>query len=282
MKFNFPELPRGAKISAVYKMIFDGGYFYIGSALNLKQRMNGWKFKMSNGIFKNHKVGIAFKNTTTVTFEILEVVDDPVFRRYREDGYIKINFGNELCLNIAPSAYNSVGVKHTNPNKKKRPPNYSQMRKVAKIDDNGHIVELYSSVKEANEKNSTNCISDCFKDNRRKVKGSIFRLLDDKNNIIPAPTVDRKPRKRKGGYKISEIAIVKRLERNAQKRRDINYRPPKQAKPIIQMDVYGNIISTHLSIQAAARTFNGDVRNFKRQINKSPRNYYKGFIWKYA
>ena len=278
-----PELKRGETCCAVYKMIFDCGSYYIGSSINIKQRMWGWKFKLENGIDKNYRVTEAFKQSNTVRFEIIEVIEDPVIRCLREEGYIKINFGKPLCLNISSSAFTNENVKHNNPNKKKRLPNVSQYKPVAQVDGIGQIIETYINVTEAMKKHGKK-ITDCFSDSSRKVKGMIFRRLDNEGNVIPAPFIAKvkKERKSRFGYKISNAAKKRILERNAIKRQSPDYTPPKQAKKIIQMNIDGTVVATHLSIQAAARLYNVDARNFKRQINKSPRNYYKGYIWKYA
>ena len=122
-EFILPEMVRGDQVCAVYKMTFDCGGYYIGSALNLRQRINGWRFKLNSGVDKNYKVTEAFNKTNRIVFEILEIVDDPVLRKFREDGYIKINFGKPGCLNIAPSAFTSQGVKQ-NPNKKRNTSHY--------------------------------------------------------------------------------------------------------------------------------------------------------------
>lgn len=279
-QFIFPELPKGVRICAVYKMIFDGGYYYIGSATNIKQRMWGWKFKLNNGVDKNYKVTEAFKNTSMVVFEILEIIEDPALRKFREDGYIKINFGKPFCLNIASNAYNNKGIKQ-NPNKKK---NKNGFQPVVKINDNGEIIDRYLSIAEAEMENGTSSVSDCFKDCRRKVKGMIFRKLDANGNIIPAQIPEPKPkkaRKRKKGYHLSEDAKQRLRERTALKMASPDYKPPLHSKKIAQYDLNGVLIKEHFSIGSAAKSVNADSRNFKRQIKKSPRSYYKGFLFKY-
>jgi len=282
-EFIIPPLPKYDVVSGVYKMVFDDGSYYIGSSINLKQRFWGWKFKLSAGIDKNYKVTAAFKLTTKVVFEIIEITSDPVFRRMREDGYIKVNFGKPLCLNISPDAFTNKGVRQ-NPNKKV---NKSNFHKTVRINDIGQIVETFESVSAAQKKYNTNDINECFKNSHRKVKGMIFRKIDTDGNIIPAPTPPSKEwvtRKRKG-FKYSEATKKSMREKIALRKLSPDYVPPKlpqQTKKIYQYSEQGDFIKEHLSISAAAKAFNADSRNFKRQIKSSPRNYYKGFIWKYA
>lgn len=281
-EFIFPEFQKGVQVCGIYKMIFDDGSYYVGSSLNLRQRMWGWKFKLNTGVDKNYRVTAAFKSTSKVVFEIIETIDDPIYRKFREDGYIKINIGKPLCLNIATSAYSNLGIKQ-NPNKKV---NKMQYKAVVKIDDNGNILDTYESVREANEMNNTSSVSDCFKDCNRKVKGVVYRELDSKGNIISPPVLERKPRKRRmKGYKFSEEAKKNRNEKLLLRKQSTDYVPPKlpiQTKPINQYNLDGTLYKSHPSLMSAARELQVDSKNFKRQIRKSPRNYYKGFIFKYA
>lgn len=278
-EFIFPEMARGDQVCAVYKMIFDCGSFYIGSALNLRQRLNGWRFKLNSGIDKNYRVTEAFKNTSKVVFEILDIVEDPVMRRFREDGYIKIHFGKPLCLNIAPSAFTNVGIKQ-NPNKKVNTYHY---KAVAKINDAGEIIEKYDSVKDANIKNNTLSVADCFKNCFRKVKGMMFRELDKEGNIIPAPVMPLRERKpRKTGYKISQEALVIRRERNRQKRLSPEYQPPANSKEVYQYTLDNKLVGVHKSFTLAAVVAGSDPKTFRKAIKRSPNNFTKGYIWKYA
>ncbi len=278
-QFIVPQTPRGEVICAVYKMIFDDGSYYIGSTINLTQRINGWRFKLNSGIDKNYRVTAAFKASDTVTFEILEIIDDPVFRKFREDGYIKINFGKPLCLNIASNSINNLGIKQ-NPNKKVSTYWY---KAVAKIDDLGRIIETYSSVREANEKNNTQSVSECFKNSLRKVHGMMFRELDKDGNVVPAPFVPLRERKpRRIGYKISESAKHKIRERNKIKRLSPDYTPPLSAKVLHQYTLSGNFVQSYPSIMHAARAMGSNIDTFRKAIKKSPNNFTKGYVWKYA
>ncbi len=243
--------------------------------------MWGWKFKLLSGVNKNYKVTAAFNETTQVIFEILDVVDDPIILRYREDGYIKINYGKPLLLNSADNAFTNKGIKQ-NPDRIK---NKSQYKAVAKVDTLGQIIEIYESVAEANFKNNTDGVSDCFIHSLRRTKGMIFRELDSNGNIIPAPPPPpKKKAERKRGWKMRPEIIQKMMETKRLKKLQPDYIPivSRFAKKINQYTVDGELVSTHISISSAAKIFNCDSRNFKKQIKKSPRNYYKGFIFKYA
>jgi hypothetical protein len=111
--------------------------------------------------------------------------------------------------------------------------------------------------------------------------------LDENGNIIEAPFIPAKKRTtgRAKGYKYSEESKKKMREKKALRKLLPDYVPPKlppHSREIFQYTEQGELIKSYPSIGAAAKDFNGNSRNFKRQIKKSPRNYYKGFIWKYA
>ncbi len=58
--------------------------------------------------------------------------------------------------------------------------------------------------------------------------------------------------------------------------------PPTPKKPIIQLTKEGKQVTMYPSLSDAARAFGTNRRNFSKAIIKSPNNYYKGYIWKYA
>lgn len=53
-------------------------------------------------------------------------------------------------------------------------------------------------------------------------------------------------------------------------------------KPLIKYDLSGNVINTFNSTMEAAKSLGIDKKDLRTAIRKSPRNYYKGFIYKYA
>lgn len=58
--------------------------------------------------------------------------------------------------------------------------------------------------------------------------------------------------------------------------------PATPKKPLIQLTEDGKTVKMYPSISDAAKAFGTNRRNFSKAIVKSPRNYYKGFIFKYA
>lgn len=240
--------------------------------------MWGWKFKLNSGIDKNYRVTAAFKASTSVTFEILEVIDDPVFRKLREDGYIKINIGKPLCLNIASDSISNLGIKR-NPNRKI---SKHGCKPVVKIDDLGRVIEKYESVADANRGNNTKDVSECFKNSLRKVKGMMFREVDKDGNIISPPVLPKKQRKSRLGIKLPEHIVEARREVYRLRRLSDDYTPPCTAKALNQYTLSGELVATHKSIMGAARSMGSNLDTFRKAIKKSPTNFTKGFIWKYA
>lgn len=56
--------------------------------------------------------------------------------------------------------------------------------------------------------------------------------------------------------------------------------PLQPTKTVKQYDTQGNIIANFPSIREAAMFMGKDKKDFRHIVIKSPRNYYKGFIWK--
>lgn len=282
-QFIFPELGVGSQFCGVYKMIFDCGSYYIGSALNLKQRMWGWKFKLNSGVLKNYKITDAFNKTDSVKFEVLEIVDDPIMRRYREDGYIKIHYGKPGCLNIADNAFNNTGIKQ-NPNRKRHK---QRGTRVAKINDIGEVLETYESITEANLANNTRKINDCFNDSLKKIHGFMFRKLDGDGNIIPAKIKERGKRKaRKRGYKVSEKARKNMIEARRRVAESGCAKLPAHTKQVVKYTIDGIEVCRFRSVGEASRSLgHKDTSNLRRLMNgkeKGRKGYHKGFFYKYA
>ena len=54
-----------------------------------------------------------------------------------------------------------------------------------------------------------------------------------------------------------------------------------QAKEVLQMGDYGNVIATHKSVNEAARAMTGDPSNIRAVLNSRQHTAY-GFSWRYA
>lgn len=90
------------------------------------------------------------------------------------------------------------------------------------------------------------------------VKGYKLKLLDEN-----------------GGYIEPKIFQSKRKPKVIKEKKPIT--PSKQ---IDRFDENGNYLETYNSVGDAARAFGFDKKQFRRGMKKSPRGFFKGFIWK--
>lgn len=70
--FIMPYFKWGEKFAGVYKMIINDEFFYVGSSKNVRQRMWGWRFRISSGKPKNTNIKKMLPVIKTVQFEIIE------------------------------------------------------------------------------------------------------------------------------------------------------------------------------------------------------------------
>lgn len=88
-----------------------------------------------------------------------------------------------------------------------------------------------------------------------------FKLIDNDGNYIePTPFVSKRP-----PLKPKKIR-----------------QPLTPSKEIIKYDLNGNRIASYSSVGVLSNELNKDKRDIRNAIRKSPRGYYKGFIYKYA
>lgn len=98
MEFIFIPLRFPRKIMCIYKITFDNGYYYIGGTVDLGGRLTKHKSYIKNGVYPPI-IQDAIHSCLTANIEVLEVINDRIKLKYREDFYIKRFFGLPLCLN---------------------------------------------------------------------------------------------------------------------------------------------------------------------------------------
>lgn len=251
-KFSGKENPAG-----VYKITFDGTYFYIGGSIGLRSRFSQWKTRLNQGTNKNHKIRELFKTTSEIVFEIIELTgtDNP---KVREDFYIKENWGNPLFLNSCPSAYDNTGLKHTVTQQRK-----FQWKKVAMFDMEWNFIKEFDKIADcSNELNiRSGDISAFMKGKCQFIKGYKFKFISsDGSYIEPLPFISKRPPLK-----------PKKIRQH-----------PTPAKKILQFDLGGNLVKVHESMGSAAKSINTDKSNLKYQVRRSATGFCKGYIWKYA
>lgn len=98
-------LPTG-KISdspAIYKFTTDNGFFYIGGTKRMRNRIGQHKKHFHNGTHAENVVR-ALSGCLSITFEIIERVDDVSLLHEKEDHYLKLYWGDPMLLNRAKSS----------------------------------------------------------------------------------------------------------------------------------------------------------------------------------
>lgn len=101
-------------------------------------------------------------------------------------------------------------------------------------------------------------ISDFLKGKCGFVKGYKFKLLDEKGDCIEPKIFQPK------------IRVKKVIEK----------KPVTPSQKVSRFDVDGNFIDSYSSVGEAARSFGYDKKAFRKSVKKSPKGYYRGFIWK--
>jgi|SRR5579863_1809338 len=118
---NFVEhlFRAGHRPSGVYRLVFDGKYFYFGSTGNLKSRMSRWKHVLFFGKVQNANINKILPTCETVAFEVLDFIEDKNMLRPTEDLYIKSHIGADYLLNVTADARGPISFKK-GPNSNKR------------------------------------------------------------------------------------------------------------------------------------------------------------------
>jgi hypothetical protein len=265
-KFKFKEWPSG-----VYRITFDGKYFYIGSSPNVRNRISQWVTRLQNGIYKNRNIAKVAPSASVISFEVLERTP-PNDVLGREDFYIKANWGNPYFLNLCPSAFCNSGLKLSEDQSlaiSARNRNISieeaksiiQLEEMERIkratpvacfDDRGNFLYKYESVKEASDalNISTRKIRSYLSGEKLlPIRGLSFSKINEDGNITP-PIIRIHP---------SKLLGIK----------------------IAQYDTKGNIIKVFDSQRELLKALKIDSRNFRRVLTGEYKQW-KGSVFKYA
>lgn len=106
LSFEYPKLEYGNNPSAVYKMTFDTGHFYIGSSKHVKTRINIWRTSLRRLDFSSKIIMDVLPKVTKVSFLILKTC--PTIKLLEiETKHILKHKDNDLCLNMTLNAVNN-------------------------------------------------------------------------------------------------------------------------------------------------------------------------------
>jgi len=202
-------------VAGVYRVRFNTGHFYIGSSTNLRLRFSQWKTRLKKGVRKNIDMLAVYSECNSITFEVIEVVDDNSALLSREDFYIKLFWGIDKLLNRSPSAFTNLGLIQSNDRIK-----YKLLQPMAKVDSNANIIERYKSLSECAKANgvSEKTIRRSYKKLGLTCGGNIYRKISPDGELIIPPFIPNKPNLRRTGYKLSEEARLRIKLRDKQRK----------------------------------------------------------------
>jgi group I intron endonuclease len=105
-----------ADISGIYRIDI-GQRFYYGSAANIRRRISAHLKALQREKHNNRKMQNAYNKHRDFRFCVVEEVANlqafPDALLQCEQYWIDSGFGDPLCMNLAPTAGNSIGIKHT-------------------------------------------------------------------------------------------------------------------------------------------------------------------------
>ena len=99
-------------MAGVYRINLGAGLFYIGSAVNLRNRERAHRSDLRNGKHCNPVVQNSFNKYGVFEFTVLErcPVDEVIAR---EQVLLDTHFADPSCANLAPTAGSRLGSKHS-------------------------------------------------------------------------------------------------------------------------------------------------------------------------
>lgn len=98
--------------SGIYRIDLARGRFYVGSAANLRRREGQHRWHVGKGKHHNPTVQRSFDKHGVFEFSVLGLcsVDEVIAR---EQALLDEHFDDPLCVNMAPTAGNCLGMKHS-------------------------------------------------------------------------------------------------------------------------------------------------------------------------
>lgn len=265
MEIILPPKEDIGKHPAVYMILFDEKWFYIGSSGNIKARINKWKHVLQTG---NHFKSINIKKilpfVSSIKIIIIKKYKTKRHTLYKETELIQKNWDNPLLLNRCPFSDTPknirpyFGYEKPNPKPAKGTPDWMKPKKIALFTPDWELINVFESI-------SAFC-------RYSKLKSStVNSILNGKRG---------QPKK----YKIKAVALdgsfVEPIIFTPKK----DYRHnPNTKKPVIQLDKQGNIIAVHSFYKDAARAVGVSDKYIHMLLKNTGRGKFaKGYAFKYA
>lgn len=272
MEFIAPPFNPKKDFAAVYKIIIDTKWFYVGSSINVRKRILRWKWALSSGRgFKNKNIRLILNRESTISFSILEVVDNVGIIRDRENYYLSA-LENDFMLNRCPDANSPKNLKPyfgyepriniSGPQTPKKP--------VAQFGKNGKLIAQYPSIGAACKALKINSreITDYIKGKKGPFKGNTFKLISEDGSYITGPIFKKKSPP--GNTLFGELSKEKYIGSNS-----------PVARKVSMYSKNGIFIKEFGAVVEAAREFGISSQNIHAAISGF-RPSAKGYIWKYS
>jgi hypothetical protein len=280
LTFTMPAIPPREVVAGIYKLTFDGKWFYFGSAINIRSRFYHWKHALSNGEYKNFRMAEACLVCSEIRMEIVEVVTDTNRLLERESYYLREHWGNPCLLNRAPVAGSNQGLKMEPWQMEKAKGLYMKLgQPLGKYQKDGTFVKRYESMADAIRADKLNRkqLSLVLRYSGYTAKGHVYRKLDAAGNpIVPPAPPNRLPKKR--GPVSADTK--RRMSDTQRKLRASDGYAPAHPKPMVRCDAAGNILERYRSFQYLAKQLGVNDRSLNTTLKKGRPGYYKGFFYR--
>lgn len=245
----FPKFAVGTwerPVAGVYKFTIDDSYFYIGSSVHLRRRLDQWKGHILSRYGERYSPSVKrlIPNSKRIVFEIIEFADKDIIRD-RENYYLKKYIDDPLFINQSPTATDNYGYKIIDDNG-----NHPKPFIVRKYDSKGNFIKEYRSVKKCAEGECVKIyhVQRVLSGERKRLKGFIYKA-------------DKYPQK--GNSSIKTV-----LER-------------KKGRRIHKLNADGELIEIFTRITDAAKSVGTTAQNVRRVLSGIQKTS-GGFIFKFA
>lgn len=180
--------------AGVYKLIFPNGKYYIGSTSNFKKRVSAFRAEFKRGYSHNKKLAAELSMNESVSFCVVEHIDDFSMLKHKEDYYLKLCSNDSHMLNRSKNAFSNKGVIWTKEEKKLMSANSSRKGrprihfnkkektgakkiKVNAYNISGILIGSYDSIKDAAISLGVNrgAVSKVVSNKCKRTKGFVFK-----------------------------------------------------------------------------------------------------------
>lgn len=117
-QFSYNRKSLGS-VAAIYRVVFNTGYFYIGGTKNIVKRASCFSGSFKNGLHLSKKFKEAVVDSLTATIEVLKFISDDEDLIAAESEYIMAQVGNPRMINRAKTGFSNAGISWSQEERKK-------------------------------------------------------------------------------------------------------------------------------------------------------------------